>query len=190
MGWLKNIFKKSNRNNGNSLTQQNENLSIPEDVFIEKDYNPSELNMITSLKGLEKIYYFLEQDFETKGFNDATQCQEIDYKNNAIELIKKQLNTLIFEASDYYESELCEIDGIINMLERNGLIDTLTKAKVKKNNIEKKLSHLREIQNTMDDMQKGIAAKAFMAYELGFKRAINNEALKSIQKINGNSLEQ
>ncbi len=189
MGWF-NIFKKSNSQNGSSLNQPNENVSIPEDVFIEKDFNPSELNLMTSLKGLDKIYYFLEQDFETKGFNDAIQCPEIEYKNNAIDLIKKQLNTLIFEAFDYYESEMCKIDAMINILERNGLIDTLTKAKVNKTTIEKKLDRLKEIQSTLEDMEKGFAAKAFMAYELGFKRAINNDALKSIQKINVNLSEQ
>ena len=96
---LFNIFRKKNGNKANVSGD-------PAREFNSAWNNPA-AQSIESLspngsKGLDAIYNFLQNDYESKGYNDALTNPDESYKTDNIKMFNHDLFILIDKSATYY----------------------------------------------------------------------------------------
>jgi hypothetical protein len=122
--------------------------------------------------GLDAIYSFLQDDFESRGYNDALTNPEEGYKNDNIRLLSHDLLILIDRSTNYYESFLKELDFHIGSRSRAGLIDLVEELKIRKDIIR---DHLEKIGQIKADAAagSGSAQRIALSYQRGFMRGLS-----------------
>lgn len=179
------LFGKSKkRNNGAPIgagdQQGLQKLSAP-------DYsNDQKISMFSSngLKGLDAIYAFLQNDYETRGYNDALTNPDESYKNDNIRLTQHDLIILIERTLTYYETMLRETDFHIGSRSRAGLIDLVDELKIRK---EITADHLEKVKQIKTEAHNGgnASQRIVLSYQRGFMRGLY--AISQSKLFNGNS---
>ena len=75
---------------------------------------------------------FFQDDYETRGYNDALTNPDESYKSDNIRLFNHDLLILIDRSSNYYDNFLKELDFHISSRSRAGLIDLVEELKIRK----------------------------------------------------------
>ena len=140
-------------------------------------FNPGET------KGLDSIYAFLQNDYESRGYNDALINPDESYKSDNIRLIQHDLMILIDRTATYYETLLRETDFHISSRSRAGLIDLVEELKIKK---EVTADHLGKVHQIKAEASKGEGAsqRIVLSYQRGFMRGLY--AISQSKLFNGN----
>jgi hypothetical protein len=179
-----NLFKRKRTQNkgGNHL---NDGLpEISKAMFIE-DQDPLEKMEIVpgkkELRGIEEIYFFLQQDYESRGYNDALTNPDESYRTDNLRLLNKDLAILIQKVSTYYEDLLKEIDFHILSRGRAGLVDLVETLKTRKELVE---DHLRKVSQIRYDMEnnEGMTNRIILSYQRGFMRGLSALTMADILK--------
>lgn len=128
------------------------------------------------------IYQRFQEDWETKGYKDATEFPETSYRENQKRVIVDKLRLAIKEALLRYEDKVTEIDSHINRAEKNGLIETLERYQAER---KKLITHHDELSILDKDAQEiGEKTKPILiSYDMGFTRgmvALSNEKVSEI----------
>lgn len=178
-------FKKQNKNQAEEKTadmypaQDNESENtIPKDKFILED---SPINNTGELP-IYVIYKRFQDDWETKGYNDAINFPETTYSDFQKMVIVDQLRLAIKEAIIRYEDKIVDLDIHIAQAKKNGLLETYDKYLQEK----KKLDAHREELSTLDKDAEDIGKKTtaiLTSYDMGFTRGIvylSNEKVSEI----------
>jgi hypothetical protein len=167
------IFRKKNNNVPGNITDDITGIS-GETVNYSKetgsrsaDFFPGDGSI-----GLDAIYSFLQDDFESRGYNDALTNPEEGYKNDNIRLLSHDLLILIDRSTNYYESFLKELDFHIGSRSRAGLIDLVEELKIRKDIIK---DHLEKIGQIKADAASGSgsAQRIALSYQRGFMRGLS-----------------
>jgi hypothetical protein len=122
--------------------------------------------------GLDAIYAFLQDDFESRGYNDALTNPEEGYKSDNIRLLGHDLLILIDRSTNYYESFLKELDFHIGSRSRAGLIDLVEELKIRKDII---MDHLEKIGQIKAEAASGSGSvqRISLSYSRGFMRGLS-----------------
>lgn len=172
------LFSKSKRINGDPVGAGDQNGL--------KKLSSPEYNMISSngTKGLDSIYAFLQNDYETRGYNDALTNPDESYKNDNISLIQHDLMILIERTATYYETMLKETDFHISSRSRAGLIDLVEELKIRK---EITMDHLEKVKQIKAEAQNSgnASQRIVLSYQRGFMRGLY--AISQSKLFNGNS---
>ncbi|MEG1402388.1 hypothetical protein [Bacteroides sp.] len=138
----------------NGDVPSNEGKQLPEikkEDFVD-DTEPSK-ELINSSFGTEMpidaIYAYLERDYEQQGYEDSMCNADNSYKDSKKEIIKNGLKRLFSQVRLRYKDDLRRIDVQINIVEQQGMINTSSSLKAKK---ETFLEHMK----TIDEMEASL----------------------------------
>jgi hypothetical protein len=146
----------------------------PMETFIESNgtNGKSENGQTTlSLKNIDLLYQFLDQDFAGTGYNDTLTNPDTHHLEQNIQLIFIELQRTVNKVTTFYEDFIQEIDFHIESRSRSGMVDTVEELKMKKTIAQ---SHISKIAQIEDDLHnnKGTALGVTMSYTKGFKNGL------------------
>jgi len=166
MGPLRLFSRKNNQNQGQDAEGH--------------DTNPTSLSAgkITNLpvmadKGLDAVYAFMLNDYESRGYNDALANPDESYKSDNIKLLNHDLFILIERTSSYYEDLAKETEFHISTRSRAGLIDLVEELKIRLQVINEHRQKLREIK-TEAQSGSGAIERIGLSYQRGFMRGLSS----------------
>ena len=132
------------------------------------------MTMIASnnVKGINAIYAFFQDDYETRGYNDALTNPDESYKSDNIRLFNHDLLILIDRSANYYDNFLKELDFHISSRTRAGLIDLVEELKIRKDIISDLLEKIKVIK---DEALNGTGStqRIALSYQRGFMRGLS-----------------
>ena len=128
------------------------------------------------------IYQRFQEDWETKGYKDATGFPETSYRENQKRVIVDKLRLAIKEALLRYDDKITEIESHINQAGQNGLVETLEKYRQERMKLG---AHRGELDLLDKDAREiGEKTKAILiSYDMGFTRgmvSLSNEIVNEI----------
>ena len=121
--------------------------------------------------GIQRIYRYLQQDFETKGYQDALVSPDEGYKNDNIRLIKYDLEILIHQVKTYHDSLMKDLEFHIHSRERAGLIDLVDELRIKQTDLQ---DHIEKVKAFDQELKQdvGLYERAILAYKKGFMKGM------------------
>jgi len=159
------IFRKKKEEPVDSLAQ--------EAPLSDAETNPtaSSSSMANEGAGIHRIYTYLQQDFESKGYQDALVSPDEGYKNDNIRLIKYDLQILIHQVKTYHDSLMKDLEFHIHSRERAGLIDLVDELKIKQTDLQ---DHIEKVQGFDQELKQdvGLYERAILAYKRGFMKGM------------------
>ncbi|PRD47164.1 hypothetical protein [Sphingobacterium haloxyli] len=165
MGWFT-IFKKSK-------DTQNAAEAPPVNAVAASVDSKPQLNgaSIHDGQGIFLIYNYLQQDFETRGYNDALTSPDEGYRNDNIKLIKYDLEILIHQVRTYHDSLMKDIEFHIHSRERAGLVDLVDELRIKQTDL---LGHIEKVKAFEQAVQAntGLCERAILSYKRGFMKGM------------------
>jgi len=178
------FFRKQNR----ELTGQAGNVpaDISKDLFIDES-DPVEKADAREWKGepagIEAVYRFLQDDYESRGYQDALTNPDESYRNDNLKLFRQDLFILLQRASTYYETMLTRLDFHLASRERAGLIDLVEELRARKELVSSYLEKIREI-HTGAKNNNGMTERIMLSYQRGFNRGL--AAISKSEILNNN----
>lgn len=132
---------------------------------------------------IDLIYFYLKEDNEKKGYDDALCNPDNSYKEMNKSLIRSNLEVKFKQVILKYTDDLREIDFHIESRSQAGLVDVVEQLKSKKETLQKHTAILVEMES---DLRKDAPYMLgmLMSYERGFLKglaAISLETFKSRQ---------
>lgn len=160
-------------------------IEIPENIFIEKEFEtPQRNNDIYSKRvdnTIELLFDFLDKNHENKGYEDALMNPDTKHLDQNIEALKNQLERTIRRVKTFYEDFIKEIDFHIDSRGRSGMVDVVDELKMKKSIAESHISKVLEMEgehkNNIGDSQGMI-----ISYTRGFMNGLSAISHHSILK--------
>jgi hypothetical protein len=128
---------------------------------------------VNGQKGLDTVYAFLLNDYESRGYNDALANPDESYKSDNIKLLNHDFYILIERTSTYYEDLARETEFHISTRGRAGLIDLVEELKIRMQIINDHRSKLAEIKNEALN-GKGAIERIGLSYQRGFMRGLSS----------------
>jgi hypothetical protein len=156
-------------------TPQNPVLVAEGPESIPANLTPGRMPNITvnGEKGLETVYAFFLNDYESRGYNDALTNPDESYKSDNIKLLNHELFILIERTSTYYEDLAKEMEFHISTRSRAGLIDLVEELKVRMQIINDHRSKLSEIRKEALT-GTGSIQRIGLSYQRGFMRGLSS----------------
>ena len=124
-------------------------------------------------KGLDAVYAFFLNDFESRGYNDALTSPDESYKSDNIKLLNHDLLILIERTLSYYEDLAKEVEFHISTRSRAGLIDLVEELKIRMQIINDHSGKLAAIKKEAQD-GAGAIQRIGLSYQRGFMRGLSS----------------
>lgn len=119
---------------------------------------------------------FVNTDFSRKGYEDALANYDNTHKQARLQIISGQLVCLFKEVTDYYQSEISDLNVRITKCTKDGLLDIADKLEKEKNIREEKISELEKMKNDFDANEVYMCIM-LRTYEIGFNNGIAAQLL-------------
>lgn len=168
------------------ITEQEDLLEIPENVFLEKEKPENnegyERNSSTPTEnGINLLFQFLEKNHEGKGYDDALINPDNTHLEQNIEALKNDLERTIKKLKIFYEDFIREINFHIATRKRSGMVDTVEELTVKRETAENHIKQITEIENDAKN-NKGVGQGVIISYSRGFRNGLAAISHHSIMK--------
>jgi len=144
---------------------------IPEGVFLEKR-EPYEFMKETLNVGMEEIFAFLKQDFESVGYDDALNIPDKTFEIQGIDVIKKRFMILLEKAFLHYSEYLNHLDYYIETRKEIGLLDLVARLLKEKENVTKRIEKINN-EKQLCIKNEGYILSAISAYQKGFRKGLS-----------------
>jgi hypothetical protein len=177
MGLL-NIFRRNNKieslnnvsNNGAPLEPK---LIAEKDFATDTLYDISEGISSESINSryISRVFNYLNKDFESVGYNDALTNADEKFRDDNIEILKKNYLILLKEAAFAFNEYLRELDAHIVACTNSQLTDTITQLQTRKTSTDDTLKFIREQTQEITD-ENGTAVRIILSYKRGFSKGI------------------
>lgn len=151
--------------------QKESNISIPEDVFLEKR-EPYEFMKDGLNVGMDEIFAFLNQDLESSGYEDALNIPDRAFEQMGIDALKKRFNILLEKAILHYSEYLNQLDYHIESQKELGMLDLVGKLLKEKENVLKRLERITN-EKQLCDKNEGLILYAISSYQKGFRKGLS-----------------
>ncbi|KAA6338536.1 hypothetical protein EZS27_013471 [termite gut metagenome] len=150
------------------------------------DSNLSDKNNVITItygtgKPIDLIYSYLEEDYESKGYNDALCNPDNSYKEMNKKWIKSGLEVKLKRVILIYGDKLSEIDFHIKSRAEAGLIDIVKDLESKKDILEKHVDTLAQMENEIQDDNVFYISRMLTSYERGFLRGLAALSLETVK---------
>ena len=178
-------FLKRNKTRRPGENHNNGDLpEISKAMFVEEQEPLENMDMkpdTTETKGVEEIYFFLQKDYESRGYNDALTNPDDSYRIDNLNLLKHDLSILVQRVTTYYEDMLRELDFHILTRGRAGLVDLVETLKTRKELVE---DHLKKVNQIKADLENsnGTSQRIILSYQRGFMRGLSAITTANILK--------
>lgn len=185
------FFKKEPKQRVETITNLDAEDNIDKDLFIEDVDSPSEETALAANGNhtaiaekstlIDQIFDYVNQDFESRGYQDAIVQPDTHYLNENVELIKNDYQLVIDKAAYKYKEFLTELDFHIATRTSMGLTEIVQGLEAKKKITQQ---HLAFVEDEMKAIQanKGKVQRIKLSYTKGFKRgasALSNSFITS-----------
>jgi hypothetical protein len=124
-------------------------------------------------KGLDSVYAFFLNDYESRGYNDALTNPDETYKSDNIRLLNHELFILLERTSTYYEDLAKEVEFHISTRSRAGLIDLVEELKIRMQIINDHRGKLTAIKKEALE-GAGPIQRIGLSYQRGFMRGLSS----------------
>jgi cold shock CspA family protein len=124
-------------------------------------------------KGLDAVYAFFLNDYESIGYNDALINPDETYKSDNIRLLNHELFILIERTSTYYEDLAKEVEFHISTRSRAGLVDLVEELKIRMQIINDHRGKLTAIKKEALEGTGHIQCIG-LSYQRGFMRGLSS----------------
>lgn len=164
---LFNFKRKAAEETEMEMNQQSEDSVTP----IDRSKFIMEERVTKSQLPIYEVYARLQEDWETKGFNDAKAFPETLYRENRKRVIIENLLLHIKEVSTKYEDKMTEIEGCIEQASKSGFVEALERYKQSLKILSR---HSQEMELLVKDINEiGEKTSAILlSYDMGFARGI------------------
>jgi hypothetical protein len=145
---------------------------IPENVFIEyvkpKQKNMEDVESKSDVSNLQTLYRYLENNLESKGYDDALMNPDSSLLEEHIQFIQNDLNLLISKVKNYYSGYVRTIDFHIETRKKNGMIETVEELLTHKDTV---LDEIKLVLSIEEDTNKGrgLSQNLILGYKKGFR---------------------
>ena len=166
------LFSIFNRNGKNYQNEFEVNVpQIPEEIFIEKEKSEKDNSEEKVKVGITLLYEFLDNNYETKGYDDALVNPDTVHLNQNIIALKNDLERYIRKVKTFYEDSIREINFHISSRGRSGMVDTVEELTVKKEIAESHINQVIEIEEKAKN-NEGVGHGIIISYTKGFKNGL------------------
>jgi hypothetical protein len=166
MGSLRLFSRKQNLSPG--LTAEDDNNKVKEPASVEfKNLSPD------GGRGLDSVYAFFLNDYESRGYNDALANPDESYKKDNIRLLNHDLLILIERTSTYYEDLSKEVEFHISSRSRAGMVDLVEELKIRMQIINE---HREKLKTFKEEAVNGTGPveRIGLSYQRGFMRGLSS----------------
>lgn len=153
--------------------QGNSSPDIPEQIFVEYEKPKTKPRMepieqTQDVNNLETLYRYLEQNHESKGYEDALMNPDTSYMQEQIQYLQNELNLIISRVTTYYRNYMRQIDFHIETRKRNEMVEMVDELLAHKASIEDEMKIVSSIQEDAKN-SNGITQNVCLSYKRGFK---------------------
>lgn len=129
---------------------------------------------------IDLIYFYLKEDNEKKGYDDAICNPDMSYKEMNKTLIRSNLEVKFKQIILKYTDDLREIDFHIESRSQAGLVDVVEQLKSRKETIQKHMTILLEMEA---DLKKDAPYMLgmLMSYDRGFMKGLAALSLETFK---------
>lgn len=120
---------------------------------------------------IDAIYAFISKDYEQEGYNDAMCNADSSYKDSKKIIIKNELKRLFEQVGLRYKSDLREIEVQINIVEQQGLINTASALKARKDTFLEHMETMSKMEQSLDNGEQQMLSM-IDSYERGFLKGL------------------
>jgi hypothetical protein len=153
--------------------EKEKSIDIPEEVFVEYDH-PSkkhkmeEQNAPEEIFDLDKLYKFLDQNLEKKGYEDALVNPDTFYMDQHVRILQNELDLLVARIQNDYRTHINKIDFHLDTRKRSGMIETVEELLTHKKTVEQ---NIQEVTNIHADSKRGegLSQNIILSYKKGFQ---------------------
>lgn len=184
-----NFFRKNSQKTANdgetttTLDISKEDVIVDRNLFVKEDGNQTDQIDNKTISFQQKIFNYLNSDFESKGYHDALTNPDSKYKNDNIKILEYDLIILIEEAELAYQEYLTDIEFHISSRRKSGLDDLVEEVESRKDLITNKIAFIEKLKQQIDT-KSGPPQRILLGYQRGFIRGL--AALTSANIINKN----
>ena len=179
-------FLKKEKQPQRAETISNLDETIDKGLFIEESDNPVDepanpfINEGRSTL-IDQIFDYVNNDFESKGYQDAIVQPDTHYLTDNLELIKNDYQLIIDKAAYKYKEFLTELEFHITTRSSMGLTEIVQGLEARKAIVQQ---HLAFVQDELKAIQanEGKVQRIKLSYTKGFKRgasALSNSFITS-----------
>ncbi len=126
---------------------------------------------IHEVNNLSKLYQYLEQNLEKKGYEDALMNPDTSYRDEHIRFIHNELDLMISKVKTYYAGTLRTHDLHIETRKRGGMIELVDELLSEKATLEDELSTVSLIEGH-SKAGNGLTENLFLSYKKGFQNGL------------------
>jgi hypothetical protein len=144
---------------------------LPRPVIREEAPQPVTETSNKEITGIELIYNFLQDDYETRGYNDALINPDDRNRADGIKLIKLDFKILIERVINFYDCKLRDIDFHINSRSRLGLVDLVEQLKAEKSKVLAEMDRVKNIETKLES-GTGLTERIILSYQKGFMKGL------------------
>jgi hypothetical protein len=182
------LFKKSNQVQDTLLESKK---SLPESKgddltnhgeLMKGDITTYSIEFGTRLP-IDIIYEYLQEDIESKAYQDALTSPDRSYKETNLAIIRSNLEVRFKQVTLKYEDMLRDIDFHIQSRGEAGLTDIVELLKSRKAIYGKHLEELRKMKADLDNGELYMTG-LFKSYEVGFTRGLASISLHNLKSDN------
>ena len=169
------VFKKK------SFAEQSEDVEskLEEQKQPEIKEQDSTNNGLSARLPIDEIYQYLQNDFESRGYEDALSNPDISYRDMNKKLIVSNLKVLFKQTKQTYTDNLNRTDFHISSRSQAGLVDIVELLKNQKNML---VDHQKEVVKMEEDLEKeeDYMIGMLLSYERGFLRGLAALSLETL----------
>lgn len=136
---------------GDAASATGEPPEVPEQLFVEyenRDSNRSgREDTLHSKYDLTRLYIFLDQNLEKKGYEDALTNPDTHYMKQQADSIRNQLVFIVSRAKTYYAGHLKDIAFHVETRKRQNLMELVAELETHKAKIEDEQKTVESIEN-------------------------------------------
>ena len=159
-----------NSNTGTSLPE------VEEDVFIESAKAPvhfteQKATQMPVEHNIGLLYFFLDQNHEVKGYDDALLNPDVSHLNQNLEALRNELIRTLNKVKTFYEDFIQETEFHIQSRSRSGMVDMVEELEMKK---KIALGHIDKVKMIESDTESnhGDCNGILISYTRGFKNGL------------------
>lgn len=160
---------------------------IKQEDFVDHS-DPNDNDVISIQYGtqmpIDIIYTYIDKDYEEQGYDDAMCNADCTYKDSKKLIIKNELKRLFERVGLRYKSDLRDIEVQISIVEQQGLMNTASSLKARKETFLEHMETMKMMEECLDNEEQQMLSM-ISSYERGFLKGL---AAKSDSLLrNGNN---
>lgn len=175
MGFFSKLFSNEQKQ---PVTEEEQKQPLPEikkEDFID-DSDPNEDQGIVYIKygtgmPIDAIYAYVEKDYEQDGYDDAICNPDSSYKESRKVIIRSGLNRRFEQVRLRYKNDLREIDVQIATVEQQGMMNTSSILRARRDTYSEHLTKIDEMERKLDENDIQLLSM-LDSYDRGFLRGL------------------